>query len=120
MTAERTTPLRARHLIVASGGGGLGIPAAANSEEARQTIAVAARCAGPSPPDDTGMEMVIVPRPMRRCCATALSVWAVPGVTDAELTVRVAAVEHDGADNKERCSPVASTRFASSSRGSAR
>lgn len=95
---ERRSPLRARHLIVASGGGGIGAPAAAGAD-ARQTVAVAARCAGDSPQEDTGMEMVFVPPDATALRTTALSVWAVPGQTDAEFTVRVAASNHAGEDH---------------------
>lgn len=101
MTAERSSPLRARHLIVASGGAGLGTPPVAENPDARQSLAVAARCAGDSPQEDTGMEMVFVPPDATALRSTALSVWAVPGQTDAEFTVRVAASNHDGEDPAE-------------------
>jgi flavin-dependent dehydrogenase len=100
LTAERRSPLRARHLIVASGGGGIGIPATAEHPDARRTVAVAARCAGLSPQEDSGMEMVFLPPEATALSAAALSVWAVPGQTDAELTVRVAASNHDGEDHE--------------------
>jgi flavin-dependent dehydrogenase len=98
-TAERSSPLRARHLIVASGGGGIGAPATA--AEARRTVAVAARCAGSSPTADTAMEMVFVPPAATELSAPALSVWAVPGPTEDDLTVRVAATNHEGDDHKQ-------------------
>ncbi len=101
MTAESAVPLRARHLIVASGGGGIGVPTVAPVEDARRAIAVAARCAGASPQEDDGMEMVFVPPDATALSSPALSVWAVPGLTDAELTVRVAVTNHGGEDHAE-------------------
>lgn len=98
LTAERRTPLRARHLVIASGGGGIGGPGQATGPNARRAVAVAARCAGSSPADDPAMEMLFVPPDTTSVRSPALSVWAVPGVTDAEVTVRVAAVNDDGDD----------------------
>jgi menaquinone-9 beta-reductase len=96
-TQERRSPLRARHLIVASGGGGIGVPVAAG--DARRTLAVAARCDGCSPAEDTGMEMLFVPPEATALSAPALSVWAVPGPAEDVVTVRVAATNYDGEDH---------------------
>ncbi len=95
-TVERRVPLRARHLVIASGGGGLGAPPLPDGAGARRTPAVATRCAGPSSVDATSMEMVFVPPDATALRTTALSIWAVPGPADGVLTVRVAAVNHDG------------------------
>jgi menaquinone-9 beta-reductase len=100
-TVERRIPVRARHLVVASGGGGIGAPAAADGAGARRTLAVAARCAGVSPPDATSMEMAFVPPEATALHTTALSVWAVPGPADGVLTVRVAAVNHEGEEEPD-------------------
>ncbi len=100
-TAERRVPLRARHLILAAGGGGLGALAAADGTErgARRPVAVAARCAGEPSPGDTGMEMVFVPPDATALRSPALSVWAVPGPAEGTFTVRVVASNHDGEDH---------------------
>lgn len=94
LTAERRSPLRARHLIVASGGGGIAVPAVEPNEDARRLLAVAARCAGSSPQADPGIEMLFVPPHATALSSPALSIWAVPGLTERELTVRVAVTNH--------------------------
>ena len=101
-TAERRVPLRARHVILAAGGGGLGATAAVagDGDGARRAFAVAARCAGDPSPGDTGMEMVFVPPDATALRAPALSVWAVPGPAEGTFTVRVAASNHDGEDHE--------------------
>lgn len=104
-TVERRIPLCARHLIVASGGGGIGAPALPDGAGVRRTLAVATRCAGPSPADATRMEMVFVPPAATALRTTALSVWVLPGPADGVLTVRVAAINHEGEqrdDGEER------------------
>jgi geranylgeranyl pyrophosphate synthase len=46
------------------------------------------------------MEMVFVPPDATELQTPALSVWAVPGPAEGTFTVRVAAVNHDGADHE--------------------
>ena len=103
-SAEKRTPLRARHLILAVGGEDLGAEAAADDTGtdavARRALAVAARCAGAPAPGDTGMEMVFVPPDATGLQTPALSVWAVPGPAEGTFTVRVAASNHDGEDHE--------------------
>lgn len=98
-TAETRVPLRARHLILADGGGGLGAPAVVDGDGARRTLAVAARCTGEPSPGDTGMEMVFVPPDATALRSPALSIWAVPGPAEGTFTVRVAAGNYDGDDH---------------------
>jgi flavin-dependent dehydrogenase len=100
-TAETRVPLRARHLILAAGGGGLGAPAVADEDGARRTLAVAARCAGEPSPGDTGMEMLFVPPDATALRSPALSIWAVPGPAEGTFTVRVVASNHDGDDHDD-------------------
>jgi flavin-dependent dehydrogenase len=100
-TAEKRIPLRARHLILAGGGGGLGAPAAEGSDGARRTLAVAARCAGEPSPGDMGVEMVFVPPDPTALRSPALGVWAVPGPAEGTFTVRVAASNCDGEDHDD-------------------
>jgi flavin-dependent dehydrogenase len=99
-SAETPVPLRARHVIVATGGGGLGAPAIAADDGARRTVAVAARCVGEPAPGDTGMEMLFLPPDATELESPALSVWAVPGPAEGTFTVRVAASNHDGEDHE--------------------
>ncbi|HMJ04127.1 MAG TPA: FAD-dependent oxidoreductase [Conexibacter sp.] len=103
-SAEKRTPLRARHLILAGGGGGLGASPAADGTDtddgARRALAVAARCAGESSPGDTGMEMVFVPPDATALRTPALSVWAVPGPAEGTFTVRVAVSNYEGEDHE--------------------
>jgi len=100
-TQVRRSPLRARHLIVASGGRGIGVPKMAARDTTRRTTAVAAECAGAAPAEDTGMEMVFIPPAATALDGPALSVWAVPGPTDDRVTVRVAATNYDGEDHAD-------------------
>jgi len=100
-TAETRVPLRASHLILADGGGGLGAPAVVDGDGARRTLAVAARCIGEPSPGDTGMEMVFVPPDPTALQSPALSIWAVPGPAEGTFTVRVAASNYDGDDHDD-------------------
>lgn len=98
-TAETRVPLRARHLILAAGGGGLGAPAM--TDGGRRTLVVAARCSGEPAPGDTGMEMVFVPPDATVLRSPALSIWAVPGPAEGTFTVRVVASNYDGEDHDD-------------------
>jgi flavin-dependent dehydrogenase len=93
---EKRSPLRARHLILAGGGAGLGAPTATDGDGARRALAVAARCVGEPAPGDTGMEMIFVPPDATELQSSGLSIWAVPGPAEGTFTVRVAANNYDG------------------------